>query len=162
MHRQISFSIDNETEIEPSVQMRTVFLTVTDSLGSNSSKPVEVNITLVNDQPPRISLPEDNVTFIEDSGPLQLFPTAPNITDPDDNLYQRSVIQSAYLYLYVYDSNFERLFFNSSSLSSDIMASYYGYYLYLSGNATIEDYEEVCCNRLIWYLRGIHADMPRK
>ena len=161
MHRQISFSIDNDTEIEPSVQMRTVFLTVTDSLGSNSSKPVGVNITLVNDQLPRISLPENNVTFIEDSGPLQLFPTAPNITDPDDNRYQRSVIQSAYQYLDYHDSDFERLSFNSSSLNNDIEGSFDGYYLDLSGNATIEDYEEVCCNRLIWYLRGIHAVMPR-
>ena len=157
MYRQISFSINNDTEIEPSVQMRTVFLTVTDLRGSNSSKPVEVNITLVNDQPPRISLPEDIVTFTEDSGPLQLFPTAPNITDPDDNRYQRSVIQSAYLYLDYHDTDFERLSFNSSSLNNDIVGSFNGSYLYLRGNATIEDYEEVCCSRLIWCLREIQT-----
>lgn len=125
--------------------MRRVTLIVTDSNGINSSKPVEINITLVNDQPPHISLPEDSVNFIEDSGLLQLFPTAPNITDPDDNPYQRSVIYSAYLDLYNHDPDFESLTF-ISSLNDNIVGSFDGYYLVLSGNATIEEYEEV------WYI----------
>lgn len=144
--RQIRFSIQNDTEIEPNIQLRTVLLTVTDSIGTNSSKSLEVNITLVNDQRPSISLPEGNVTFIEGSGPLQLFVTAPNITDPDDRPYQRSAIVYVYIHLYYYsnfDSNFERLSFNDSSLNNSIVGSYSDYYLDLHGSATIEDYEQV-------------------
>ena len=144
--RQISFSIQNDTEIEPGIQMHTISLTVTDLFGTNSSKPVEVNITLVNDQQPSISLPEDIVTFIEGSSPLQLFTIAPNITDPDDSPYQRSIITCALLCPNYHDPDFEELSFNSSSLNNVIEGSMDNDCLLLSGNATIEDYEEVCCN----------------
>ena len=121
--------------------MRRVVLIVTDSNGTNSSKSVEVSIILVNDQRPSISLREDNVTFVEGQGPLQLFFLRPVITDPDDNLYQRSTISSAYIYQYNHDPDFERLSFDMSN--DNIMGSFDGNYLMLSGNATVEDYEQV-------------------
>ena len=142
--RQISFSIQNDTEIEPDVEIRTVSLMVTDSLGTNSSKPVEISITLVNDQSLNITIPEDNVTFIEDSGQVQLFVTAPIITDPDDNPQQRSVIHAAYIFLYDdYDEDFEWLSFNSSPLYDNITGYFDDYYLCLSGPGTVDQYEEV-------------------
>jgi len=115
---------------------------VTDSFSINSSKPVEVSITLVNDQSLNISLPQDTVTFIEDSEKLQLFVTAPEINDPDDNPYQRSVIYSASLFLSGHNREFEWLSFNSSS--TNIVGSFDGNLLQLIGNATVDDYEEVC------------------
>ena len=118
---------------------------VTDSFGTNSSKPVEISITLVNDRSPNISLPEDNVMFIEDSGQVQLFVTAPNITDPDDNPQQRSVIHSAYICLYYHNVAFEWLSFNSSPLHDNIMGYFDRNTLHLSGNGTVDQYEEVCC-----------------
>ena len=144
--RQISFSIQNDTEIEPGIQIRTVSLTVTDSFGINSSKAVDISITLINDHPPSISLSEDNVTFIEDTGQVQLFVTPPNITDLDDNPYQRSVIDSAYLCLfdlYDLDDGNEWLSFNNGLLYNSIMGSFDGYCLLLNGTGTIEEYEEV-------------------
>ena len=118
---------------------------VTDLFGVNGSKSIEVNITLINDQPPNISLPASNVTFMEDMGQLQLFTTAPNISDPDDNPNQRSIIYSASLVLLGHNSDFERLTFNdSSSYNNSIVGSFNGDILQLSGNGTVDDYKEVC------------------
>ena len=118
---------------------------VTDSFGTNSSKPVEIIIALVNDQSPSISLPEDNVMFIEDSGRVQLFVTAPNITDPDDNPQQRSVIYLAYIDLNYHNVAFEWLSFNGSSFNDNITGYFNGNGLYLDGGGTVDQYEEVCC-----------------
>ena len=116
---------------------------MTDSFGTNSSKSVEVSITLVNDQSLSFTLPEDNVIFIEDSGQVQLFATAPNITDPDDNPQQRSVIHSAYIDLYDHDEDFEWLSFNSSPLYDNITGYFDVDVLHLTGNGTVDQYEEV-------------------
>lgn len=121
---------------------------VTDSFGTKSSKPVEINITLINDQSLNISLPQDTVIFVEDSDQLQLFFTAPVINDPDDNSDQRSVIYSASLVLSGHNREFEWLSFNTSSMySNDIMGSFDDNLLQLIGNATVDDYERVCIYR---------------
>jgi len=145
VYRQISFSIENDTEIEPGVQIRTVSLTVTDSFGTNSSKAVSISVTLVNDHAPSILLPEDNVTFIEDTGQVQLFATPPNITDLDDNPRQRSVINSAYVLPYdPYNfSDSEWLSFNNGLPYNNITGLFYNGYLELQGTETIEEYEQV-------------------
>ena len=149
-YRQITFSIDNDTHIEPTLQMRSVVLTVTDSRGTSSNKSVDVDVRLVNDQTLNISIPVDMVTFVENSGPLQIFPNATMIYDPDDNLDMRSEILSASLILYGHNGGYEWLSFNAVT-DDDITGSFSDGVLQLMGSGTVEEYEEVSMHIYLVY-----------
>jgi len=122
--------------------MRSVVLTVTDSFGTSSNKSVSVDILLVNDQTINISIPVDMITFVEDSGPLQIFPNATVIDDPDDDLDMRSVIFSASLILYGHNEGYEWLSFNLTT-DSNITGSFSDGVLRLMGSGNVNEYQEV-------------------
>ena len=140
--RLITFSIDNDTQIEPSLQMRSVVLTVTDQKGTSSSKSVDVDVLLVNDQSLNISIPVDMLTFVEESGPLQIFPDGVVIVDPDDNVDMRSEIISATLILYGHSDQYEWLSFNTTA-NSNITGIFRNGILQLMGSGTVNNYQEV-------------------
>jgi len=135
-----------------------VVLTVTDSLGTFSNKSVSVDVLLVNDQSLNISIPVDMVTFVEDSGPLQIFPNATVIDDPDDDLDMRSVIFSASLILYGHNEGYEWLSFNVTT-DDNISESFSDGVLRLMGSGTVDEYEEVNYNfiLLILYIQFVIA-----
>jgi len=142
LYRKITFSIDNDASIEPAIQMRSVVLTITDSHGTSSNKSVDVEVRLVNDQTLNISIPEDMVTFVEDSGPLQIFLNPTVIDDPDDDPDMRSSIFSATLILYGHNGGYEWLSFIPIT-DDNITGSFRDGVLQLMGFGTVDEYQEV-------------------
>ena len=82
-------------DLEPMAEQRVIFLTVNDNASSSAAVSVVASIQLVNDEVPTISLPFDNFTYVENSGPVPLFASAVMVEDAD----QIYPISSAYIRL---------------------------------------------------------------
>ena len=128
------------TDREPSSGSRTVTVIVND--GETDSEPVSItlDIELVNDEVPVVDLASDTLSYIEDSGFVQLFPQPPTITDFDDNSMFR--MQNATVELIGMNSNFERLSVDCNS-EPDIRCTYENSVLTIIGNASVATYEQI-------------------
>ena len=126
------------TCIEPSSTPREVRLIINDGLNNSDSVSLMIAINLVNDEPPLVDLPYPSITWVEDSGPLQLFSSSVKIVDLDDN--SLFFMTSATLELRNYNSNYEQLAINCSQLG--IHCDFEAGVLTLNGEQPIHVYQQ--------------------
>ena len=127
------------TSPEPSNAPRIVTVIVSDGLNESVPISVSINILLVNDDTPSVSLPYSSIMWREDSGPLQLFSSPISIIDHDDNTL--FPLAWATLELKNHNPDFEYLAINCSL--SSLTCSYENNTLTLSGQQNIDVYEQI-------------------
>ena len=124
------------TSREPSSAPREVSLSVSDGLNESDSATLTVAINLINDESPVVILPYASITWVEDSGLLQLFNlSAVEIVDLDDNS-----LESATLELQNHDPAYESLQVNCSTFG--LTCSFWSGVLTLIGQQDIDVYQQ--------------------
>ena len=119
---------------EPANTPRLVRLVVSDSSNESESISVTIEIDLINDEPPSLTLPYTRVMWVEDTAPLQLFSLPVYISDPD----QQFPLAWASLQLRNYDTVFESL--NCSQFVLDCI--FQDGVLTLSGQQSLSVYQQ--------------------
>ena len=123
---------------EPSNTPRGVSLIVSDGVDQSAPATLTITVNLINDEPPALTLPYTTTTWVEDSGPLQLFSSPVEITDPDDN--SLFLLQWATLELISHDPSYETLEINCSSIG--LICNFYNGTLTLTGSQSVATYEQ--------------------
>ena len=125
------------TSREPSSALRTVHLSVSDGQNMSNTVSVDILIILINDEPPSLTLPYSNVTWVEDSDNLILFSLPVEIIDLDDRV---PLLEQATLELQNHDPEFESLFINCSQF--DLSCSYEDGVLTLQNQQPADVYQQ--------------------
>ena len=128
------------SDTEPVNQSRVISLSVNDGVNSSNIVMVVVSITLVNDEPPTVTLPFQSFTYIENSGLVQLFTldSHPVVFDLDQN----NPLLSAVIQLAGADFNAERIVVNCSSYLLTCSEPSVGT-ITINGSASAEVYNDV-------------------
>ena len=138
------------TEREPSHAERDVTLVVSDGYSYSNTVQLTIEIILVNDEPPEVSLPYDAIVWVEDSGRLRLFSDPVNIIDPDD--ITSSLLESSTLQLLNYDPSFEYLELGFDCSSIDLNCNFESGVLNITGTQNVSTYQQLLSN--VFYMNN--------
>ena len=126
---------------EPSSADRIVILSVNDGTNMSNSVNVTIQIALVNDEVPSVTLPNVSTIYTEGSGSVLILPLNPIITDLDDN--SMFLLSGATVLLTGADLTYERLSVDCSDTNLICLYNSSNGILVISGNASVSAYEQI-------------------
>lgn len=126
---------------EPEDANRLVTLYVNDGVSPSGNVTVTIDIDLINDETPEVTVPVIEATFVEDQGPVLVFTSDPDISDPDDN--SQFPLYGATLYLIDAIFHYEQLQVNCSGTLLTCTYNDSTGVLSIEGEAYVSEYENL-------------------